>query len=188
MAEVIKMEIGEGITADHFCWPNQFRFIVNFMCTTFHCQVYRKILRSYKIGAKCVHFQLVNNERSMFLGKGKGPKHDFSVQILHKNWEEQWNFADLKHFDGHGSSDARYELKILVSWSLWVSIDLAWKDESIELHNNNLALFSVACMWLHPALLVGPSVSWLVCHTFFINFISLSDLKSFKSMSHSKSF
>ena len=41
----------------------------------------------------------------------------------------------MTHFDARGGNDARIEPKILISWSLWVSIDSALKDESIELPN-----------------------------------------------------
>ena len=121
-----------------------------------------------------------------------GPKRNFSMQILHKNWREQWNFANLNHFEARGSNDARSKPKILISWSLWVSIDLAWKDESIELYNESLALFSVAWTRLYTPLCrsVGPSICWWVGQSvgpshFFNQFYSF---KSFKSMSHSKSF
>ena len=57
------------------------------------------------------------------------------------------------------------------------------------------SFFSRMHATLHPALsvrpLIGRLVGWSVGHTstFFINFIFLSHLKSFKSMlSHSKSF
>ena len=46
---------------------------------------------------------------------------------------------------------------------------------------------------LHPALSVGRSVGWSICRSvtlilFFVNFLSLSHFKSFKSIaSHSKS-
>ena len=176
------------------------------MCTTFLCQVNRKIKRSYKINAKCVTANLVNNARRMFLFEiynifrhrrhetwKKGPKHNFSMQILHENWKEEWNFANLNHFGAGGSKDARSEPKIL-KWSLWVTIDLAWKDELIDLHNDNLALLSVACTRLHPALSVRPSIRssviWsigLSVHYTYI-FYQFYFFKSFLSMSHFKSF
>ena len=56
-------------------------------------------------------------------------------------WIKHWNFDNLTHFDARGGNHARTEPKILISWSLWVSIDSALKDESIELHNDPLAPF-----------------------------------------------
>ena len=47
----------------------------------------------------------------------------------------------MTHFDAFGGNDARSKPKILKSWSLWVSIDSSWKDESIELHKEYLAPF-----------------------------------------------
>ena len=47
----------------------------------------------------------------------------------------------MTHFDARGGNDPRIEPKILKSWSLWVSIDSALKDESIGLPNDLLALF-----------------------------------------------
>ena len=65
----------------------------------------------------------------------------FFSQKSPENPQKSWHVANLTHFDAHGGNDPRIEPKISKSWSLWVSIDSALKDESIGLPNDLLALF-----------------------------------------------